>query len=49
MKNADRRHDISDQTWDLLEPLLPDRRGEWSGIAKEQVKNAILHLKPSRK
>jgi len=26
---AYRRHDISDETWTLLEPHLPGRRGVW--------------------
>lgn len=35
MKNAHRRHDISDRTWSVLEPLLPGRRGGWGGVAKD--------------
>jgi len=36
MKNAmHRRHDISDKTWNLLEPLLPGRKGSWGGVAKD--------------
>lgn len=38
MKNAipaHRRHDISDETWRLLEPHLPGREGIWGGIAKD--------------
>jgi transposase len=31
---AYRRHDISDETWALLEPHLPGRKGAWGGIAK---------------
>ena len=30
-----RRHDISDRTWDLLEPHLPGRKGAWGGVAKD--------------
>ncbi|MCB1795729.1 MAG: hypothetical protein KDJ70_15155 [Candidatus Competibacteraceae bacterium] len=30
-----RRHDISDETWALLEPHLPGREGVWGGIAKD--------------
>ena len=32
---AYRRHDISDETWALLEPHLPGRRGVWGGIAED--------------
>jgi transposase len=32
---AYRRHDISDETWKLLEPHLPGRKGVWGGIAKD--------------
>ena len=32
---AHRRHDISDATWNLLEPRLPGREGNWGGIAKD--------------
>ena len=29
------RHDISDETWALLEPHLPGRKGVWGGIAED--------------
>lgn len=32
---AYRRHDISDETWALLEPHLPGRKGAWGGIARD--------------
>jgi len=35
MNPAHRRHDISDQTWKLLEPHLPGREGTWGGRAKD--------------
>ena len=35
MKASHRRHDISDKTWELLEPHLPGREGVWGGIAKD--------------
>lgn len=38
MKNsypAYRRHDISDDTWTLVEPHLPGRKGVWGGIAQD--------------
>ena len=44
MKESHRRHDISDQTWALLEPLLPGREGSWGGVAKDNRRfiNAVL-------
>ena len=35
MENTHRRHDISDHEWNLLEPHLSGRRGQWGGIAKD--------------
>ena len=35
MKSVPDRHDISDQVFQLLEPLLPGRRSLWGGIAKD--------------
>ena len=32
---AHRRHDISDKTWQLLEPHLPGRAGNWGGVARD--------------
>ena len=32
---AHRRHDISDRTWNLIEPHLPGRKGAWGGIARD--------------
>jgi transposase len=32
---ACRRHDISDETWKLLEPHLPGRKGVRGGVAKD--------------
>lgn len=29
------RHDISDEVWAILEPLLPGRTGTWGGVAKD--------------
>ena len=34
MKNMQRRHDLSDEAWALLEPHLPGQSGQWGGIAK---------------
>jgi hypothetical protein len=35
MPETYRRHDIPDQTWALLEPHLPGRRGTWGGQARD--------------
>ena len=35
MENAQHRHDITDEAWKLLEPMLPGQRGQWGGIAKD--------------
>jgi transposase len=35
MKHSHRRHDISDSTWAVLEPLLPGKTGDWGGKAKD--------------
>ena len=32
---AYKRHDISDEIWAILEPLLPGQRGKHGGIAKD--------------
>jgi len=41
-----RRHDISDHTWELLEPHLPGRKGVWGGVAKDNRRfiNAVLWI-----
>jgi transposase len=43
---AHRRHDISDQVWNLLEPHLPGRKGFWGGQAKDnrQFINAVFWI-----
>ena len=43
---AHRRHDLSDQTWALLEPHLPDRVGAWGGNARDNrlFINAVLWI-----
>lgn len=30
-----RRHGISDEVWEKLEPLLPGRAGSWGGVAQD--------------
>lgn len=46
MKQAHRRHDISDNLWHLLEPHLPGQSGQWGGIAKDnrQFINAVFWI-----
>ncbi len=34
MEAAYHRHDITDEAWKLLAPLLPGQRGQWGGISK---------------
>lgn len=44
MAGEHRRHDISDETWELLRPHLKGRRGTWGGNAKDNRRfiNAVL-------
>ncbi|MCL2707313.1 MAG: IS5/IS1182 family transposase, partial [Dehalococcoidia bacterium] len=35
MEASYHRHDISDRTWELLEPNLMGRKGTWGGNAKD--------------
>jgi transposase len=35
MQNPQRRHDLSDAVWALLEPRLPGQSGQWGGVAKD--------------
>lgn len=46
MPESHRRHDISDHTWSLLEPLLPGRSGSWGGVAKDNRRfiNAVMWI-----
>ena len=46
MYSAMHRHDISDHAWSLLAPLLPGRRGDWGGRAKDNrlFVNAIFWI-----
>jgi transposase len=46
MPETYRRHDISDQTWALLEPHLPGRKGTWGGQARDnrQFINAVFWI-----
>jgi transposase len=46
MPEAYTRHDISDHTWELLEPLLPGRKGVWGGVAQDNRRfiNAVFWI-----
>jgi transposase len=35
MKAPHRRHDITDEMWAILAPLLPGQAGQWGGIARD--------------
>ena len=35
MKNAQRRHDLSDEAWALIESHLPGQTGQWGGVARD--------------
>ena len=40
------RHDISDEFWSKLEPILPGRKGSWGGQAKDNRRfiNAVFWI-----
>ena len=46
MLNPQRRHDISDEMWAIMEPHLPGQKGQWGGIAKDNRKfiNAVFWI-----
>ena len=47
MSNKDlHRHDLTEEQWSLLAPILPGQRGRWGGIAKDNqlFMNAILWI-----
>ena len=46
MQLAHHRHDISDETWQLLEEHLPGRKGTWGGNARNnrQFINAVFWI-----
>ena len=46
MKASNHRHDISDELWRRLEPLLLGREGSWGGRAKDNRKfiNAVFWI-----
>ena len=46
MKEAYRRHDISDEVWELLRPQLPGQPGQWGGIAEDnrQYLNGVFWI-----
>ena len=46
MDSALHRHDISDSSWNLLEPHLPGRKGGWGKVASDNRKfiNAVIWI-----
>jgi transposase len=46
MKQAHRRHDISDRTWELIEPHLMGKKGTWGGNARDnrQFINGVVWI-----
>ena len=40
------RHDIGDEKWAILEPLLPGRPGQWGGVAEDNRRfvNAVFWI-----
>ena len=44
MEDMQRRHDMRDEVWRLLQPLLPGQRGQWGGIAEDNRRfvNAVF-------
>ena len=38
MENQQNRHNMSDEVWQVLEPLLPGQAGQWGGIAADNRK-----------
>ena len=46
MQNTYHRHDISEETWELLENHLPGRKGTWGGNARDnrQFINAVFWI-----
>ncbi len=43
---AYRRHDLRDEIWNKIEPILPGRAGAWGRVAKDnrQFVNAVLWI-----
>ena len=46
MENIQHRHDISNEVWELLKPLLPGQAGQWGGIAEDNRRfiNAVFWI-----
>lgn len=44
MDKALHRHDISDRSWSPISPHLPDKQGDWGGIATRYAKRADSFL-----
>ena len=50
MEDLQHRHDITDEAWIIIEPILPGQRGQWGGIAKDNRKfiNAVFWILRTR-
>ena len=46
MENAQHRHDVSNEMWEILSPLLPGQAGGWGGIATDnrQFINGVMWI-----
>ena len=40
------RHDLTDEQWSILGPILPGQKGQWGGVAKDNrlFMNAVLWI-----
>ena len=40
------RHDLTDEQWSVLGPILPGQKGQWGGVAKDNrlFMNAVLWI-----
>ena len=40
------RHDLTEEQWNVLAPILPGQRGQWGGVAKDNrcFMNAVLWI-----
>ena len=40
------RHDLTDEQWNVLGPILPGQKGQWGGVAKDNrlFMNAVLWI-----
>ena len=49
MPNHQKRHDVTDETWRILSPLLPGQRGQWGGTAEDNRRflNCVFRVLPT--